>query len=190
MRSEYSHRAAANFGARVRFGGFKGHSLIVNIEYWLMKKAVPSVLAILHLMWLLRTGFPYWNAELPIMFCDDMMEFLMDKPSLSPKHSLSWLPSAPNQSTSSSSCMVEAYPTREIGGVFVGRQREMAQLSAALEDALAGHGRLVMLAGEPGIGKTRTAQELAVLAETKGVQVLWGWCYEEKGAPPYWPWGW
>ena len=45
-----------------------------------------------------------------------------------------------------------------------------------------------MLVGEPGIGKTRTAQELAFLAETRGAQVLWGRCYEEEGAPPYWPW--
>ena len=37
------------------------------------------------------------------------------------------------------------------GGVFVGRQREMAELMAALDDAIAGHGRLVMLVGEPGI---------------------------------------
>ena len=41
-------------------------------------------------------------------------------------------------------------------GVFVGRQREMGELKAALEDALGGHGRLVMLTGQPGIGKTRT----------------------------------
>ncbi len=46
------------------------------------------------------------------------------------------------------------------GSGFVGRQREMERLRAALEEALAGRGRLVMLAGEPGIGKTRTAQEL------------------------------
>ncbi|MEK7807218.1 MAG: ATP-binding protein, partial [Chloroflexota bacterium] len=71
---------------------------------------------------------------------------------------------------------------------FVGRQREMAELNAVAEDALAGHGRVVMLAGEPGIGKTRTAQELASHAETLGAQVLWGWCYEGEGAPPYWPW--
>ncbi len=71
---------------------------------------------------------------------------------------------------------------------FVGRQREMGELRAALEDTLAGRGRLVMLAGEPGIGKTRSAQELAAYAETLGVQVLWGRCYEEEGAPPYWPW--
>jgi MoxR-like ATPase len=56
----------------------------------------------------------------------------------------------------------------------VGRQREMDELKAALEDALAGHGRLVILAGEPGIGKTRTARELAAYAETRGAQVLWG----------------
>ena len=45
-----------------------------------------------------------------------------------------------------------------------------------------------MLVGEPGIGKTRTAQELAGYAETLGVQVLWGRCYEEPGTPPYWLW--
>jgi tetratricopeptide (TPR) repeat protein len=75
-----------------------------------------------------------------------------------------------------------------IQGTFVGRQREMGELKAALEEALSGQGRLVMLAGEPGIGKTRTARELASHAESQGTQVLWGWCYEEAGAPPYWPW--
>ncbi|MBN1400524.1 MAG: protein kinase [Anaerolineae bacterium] len=74
------------------------------------------------------------------------------------------------------------------GGVFVGRQREMAELKAALEEALAGHGRLVMLVGEPGIGKTRTALELATYAGLRQAQVLWGRCYEGQGMPPYWPW--
>ena len=41
------------------------------------------------------------------------------------------------------------------GGVFVGRQREMGDLKACLEDALSGRGRLVTLAGEPGIGSRR-----------------------------------
>ncbi len=70
----------------------------------------------------------------------------------------------------------------------MGRQREMGELKAALDDAMAGQGRLAMLVGEPGIGKTRTAQELASYAETRGTHVLWGRCYEEEGAPPYWPW--
>ena len=60
--------------------------------------------------------------------------------------------------------------------MFVGRERELAELTTALEDALSGRGRLVMLVGEPGIGKTRTAQELATVAETRGAQVLWGRC--------------
>jgi len=84
--------------------------------------------------------------------------------------------------------MVESRPTSNIANVFVGRQREMAELTAALDDAMSGHGRLVMLVGEPGIGKTRTAQELAVLAENRGAQVLWGRSYEDEGMPPYWPW--
>ena len=74
------------------------------------------------------------------------------------------------------------------GGVFVGRQREMGELKACLEDALSGRGRLVTLVGEPGSGKTRTAQELTTYAGLRGSQVLWGRCYEDHGAPPYWPW--
>ena len=44
-------------------------------------------------------------------------------------------------------------------GTFVGLQREMSELRVALEDAISGQGRLVMLAGDLGIGKTRTAQQ-------------------------------
>ncbi len=73
-------------------------------------------------------------------------------------------------------------------GVFVGRDREIGELNTALEETLAGQGRLVMLVGEPGIGKTRIAEELASLAEQRGAQVLWGRSHEEEGAPPYWPW--
>jgi predicted ATPase len=64
----------------------------------------------------------------------------------------------------------------------------MGELKATLEEALSGQGRLVMLTGEPGIGKTRTARELAAYATLKGAGVLWGRCYAEPGAPPYWPW--
>ncbi len=73
-------------------------------------------------------------------------------------------------------------------GVFVGRQKEMDQLRAVLEESLSGRGRMVTLVGEPGIGKTRTAQELQTYAGLRRCQVLWGRCYEGGGAPPYWPW--
>jgi DNA-binding CsgD family transcriptional regulator/tetratricopeptide (TPR) repeat protein len=74
------------------------------------------------------------------------------------------------------------------GDVFVGREREMGELTVALDDALAGKGRIVMLVGEPGIGKTRTSQEFSAIAEQRGAQVFWGRCHEGEGAPPYWPW--
>ena len=48
--------------------------------------------------------------------------------------------------------MVDSHLNREIGRVFIGRQRELAELTAALQGALSGHGRLFMLVGEPGIG--------------------------------------
>ena len=79
-------------------------------------------------------------------------------------------------------------PDSLAGGVFVGRQGEVGELKSALEDALSGRGRMVMLVGEPGIGKTRTAQELAAYAATQGTRVLWGRCHEQAGTPPYWPW--
>ena len=77
---------------------------------------------------------------------------------------------------------------RLAGGVFVGRRREMDELRVGLDDALSGHGRLLMLVGEPGIGKTRTSEEFATYARLRGAQVLWGRCYEGEGAPVYWPW--
>jgi len=51
-----------------------------------------------------------------------------------------------------------------LGSAFVGRQTELAELEAALEDLLSGQARLFMLAGEPGVGKSRTAQEFASYA--------------------------
>ena len=63
-----------------------------------------------------------------------------------------------------------------------------ARRAALLEDALGGQGRLLLLSGDPGIGKTRTAEQLATYARVRGARVYWGRCYETKGQPPYWPW--
>ena len=71
------------------------------------------------------------------------------------------------------------------GGVFVGRQGEMEQLKSAFDAAIGGEGHIVALAGEPGAGKTRLAEELATYAGLRGARVLWGRCYEGGGAPPY-----
>ncbi len=79
-------------------------------------------------------------------------------------------------------------PTAALSSPFVGRQAELHTLRGALDDASSGRGRLVLLAGEPGIGKTRTADELARYAQERGCEVLVGRCYEGDGAPAYWPW--
>jgi eukaryotic-like serine/threonine-protein kinase len=71
---------------------------------------------------------------------------------------------------------------------LVGRTRELAGLRAALREAIAGRGRLILVAGEPGIGKTRLAEELSARARSEGAHVLWGRCWEGRGAPAYWPW--
>ena len=72
--------------------------------------------------------------------------------------------------------------------VFVGRAGELAELVAALEGAFAGRGGLILLAGEPGIGKSRLADALAEQAWARGAGVLVGRCWEAGGAPAYWPW--
>jgi DNA-binding SARP family transcriptional activator len=73
-------------------------------------------------------------------------------------------------------------------GVFVGRGRELEQLSAGLDDAFAGRGRLFLVAGEPGIGKSWLADALLARARARGARVLVGRCWEAGGAPAYWPW--
>ncbi|HEX2032112.1 MAG TPA: AAA family ATPase [Actinomycetota bacterium] len=70
----------------------------------------------------------------------------------------------------------------------MGRKKELDALVGAFEDAREGRGRLFLLGGEPGIGKSRLADEVSVLAQERGAVVLWGRCWEAGGAPPYWPW--
>ena len=63
--------------------------------------------------------------------------------------------------------------------VFVGRETELRQLQTAFDHALSGQGGLVMVVGEPGIGKTALVEQLATYATLRGGNTLWGHCYEE-----------
>ena len=69
-----------------------------------------------------------------------------------------------------------------------GRDRELGQLLGALEEACSGRGSSFLLVGEPGIGKSRLADEVSRLAFERGVPTVLGRAWEAGGAPAYWPW--
>ena len=79
---------------------------------------------------------------------------------------------------------VEAPPAE----IFVGREPELGRLREALVSARSGQGRLVLVAGEMGIGKSYLVRRLAAEVKADGQEVIWGRVWEEDGAPPYWPW--
>jgi len=70
---------------------------------------------------------------------------------------------------------------------FVGREEERSELRRLMEQAIAGRGSIVLIRGEPGVGKTRLAQELVLEARARGMVDRTGRCYEMEGAPPYSP---
>jgi DNA-binding SARP family transcriptional activator len=71
---------------------------------------------------------------------------------------------------------------------LVGRDGELDALRRDLDAACAGHGHVTLLGGEPGVGKTRLVEELTGVAADAGTTVVWGRCYEGRGAPAFWPW--
>ena len=79
-------------------------------------------------------------------------------------------------------------PTPERGEVFVGRDALVAALREELVNAFAGVTRVLLLEGEAGIGKTRTAAELERIARSLGGQVYAGWCHENEPSGPFQPW--
>ena len=138
---------------------------------------------------------PSWhNPEVPRALESLIMRLLAKDPNERPA-SASAIPEALAAIVTTASTSAPAAAASDVnpldrlaGGIFVGREKEMDELRAGLEDSLSGRGRLMMLVGEPGIGKTRTSEEFATYARLRNVQVLWGRCYEGEGAPAYWPW--
>ena len=81
-------------------------------------------------------------------------------------------------------------PTQARGspGSLVGRADELARLDALLRKTRAGSGRVVIVSGEPGIGKTRLAEAAQAAAAALGYRTGWGRCEEEGSPRPLWPW--
>ena len=74
-----------------------------------------------------------------------------------------------------------------VRGQLVGRAGEASQLRQHWANAQQARGQLVLLSGEPGVGKTRLAQELVAHAQKSGATVLRGGCYEYEATTPYLP---
>jgi hypothetical protein len=72
--------------------------------------------------------------------------------------------------------------------VLIGRDRELAILAEAGRSASSGHRAIVMISGEPGIGKTRLLEELATQIERDGGRTAWGRTWEVGMTPAFWPW--
>lgn len=70
----------------------------------------------------------------------------------------------------------------------VGRDTELAALRAALDDVSTGVGRVVLISGDPGIGKSTVVDAFRPDALAAGATWLWGAAWEDLGAPAYWPW--
>ncbi|GAB7004035.1 hypothetical protein JCM18899A_15070 [Nocardioides sp. AN3] len=69
-----------------------------------------------------------------------------------------------------------------------GRDSELAALVELLDRAARGRASFAVLTGEPGIGKSRLAAELAAQGRARGFRILRGRCSQDDGAPPLWPW--
>jgi tetratricopeptide (TPR) repeat protein/predicted Ser/Thr protein kinase len=80
-----------------------------------------------------------------------------------------------------------AHGLREERTQMVAREVELAELARQLDTMLLGQGGLVLLGGEPGVGKTRLAREILRLARARGCFTGVGQCYEQEGAPPFGP---
>jgi class 3 adenylate cyclase len=71
----------------------------------------------------------------------------------------------------------------DLGQIFVGREEQLQRLGQLWKEAAAGARRVALLAGEPGVGKTRLAAELARRAHDEGATLLAGRCDEDLGVP-------
>ena len=72
---------------------------------------------------------------------------------------------------------------RIVHGKLIGRERELTEANLCWQKTIAGENQVLLISGEPGVGKTRFTRELIAQLETTGANILLGECYAEGGAP-------
>ncbi|MDQ6614860.1 MAG: AAA family ATPase [Actinomycetota bacterium] len=108
---------------------------------------------------------------------------------LSQSPNLLWQPSPEGTAVEVTTTAAPQWAAEPVEAVtMVGRSASLKALENALRDTTAGHGGVGLISGEPGIGKTRLAEEFARRASAGGANVVWGRGHEGEGAPPFWPW--
>jgi DNA-binding SARP family transcriptional activator/tetratricopeptide (TPR) repeat protein len=81
-----------------------------------------------------------------------------------------------------------ARPAPAAGPPLIGRGDEVTRACQAVEAASAGSTGLVIIEGDPGVGKTRLLEEVTAIGARMGVRTAWGRCLEGGDAPAMWPW--
>lgn len=94
---------------------------------------------------------------------------------------------APDVPPTTAALQVVGVPSTAIDGL-VGRAEETETIEGALASLAGGSGRILLLSGEPGIGKSALAFDLVQRAQDMGLPVLAGRCMQTAGSPPFWPW--
>ncbi|HEX7104067.1 MAG TPA: AAA family ATPase [Nitrolancea sp.] len=112
---------------------------------------------------------------------------LVDTRAALPKPSSDAIPSVPARSTLTGGRHLTLAEFAREDGVF-NRKLALDLLQRSFDALRSSRGQIVLLAGEPGIGKTRLAETLAHFAGLNGATVLWARCHEAEGTPAFWPW--
>jgi tetratricopeptide (TPR) repeat protein len=125
----------------------------------------------------------YYRPDLPQRLETLILQLLEKDPKKRPAYATEVLQSLTKatQSASTETTIPEPVsgPSPLYRRVFVGREGELKQLQAAFDGAISGKGALIMVVGEPGIGKTALCEQVATYATLRGGQTLVGHCYEE-----------
>jgi eukaryotic-like serine/threonine-protein kinase len=133
-----------------------------------------------------------FNREVPRVLDELILELLAKRPEQRPDSAATVAGRLASIRATAIAGVARAQPQRHEDPLapagFVGRRKELARLCSAFDKALSRQTALRVLVGEAGIGKSRTAAELASYAGLRGAGVFYGRCYEGRGAPAYWPW--